>query len=138
MLVRLFVLVLVAVSPGCSGEVDNGAWRGEPQVTGTVTLDGAPLANATVSFETLTESSLVARTDETGRYTLELPEDANAAVGKYAVRVRMSPVSAGEGNAVSIERVPTKYNENTELVVDIFDGENTLDFKLDSAESVPD
>lgn len=138
MLVRLFVLMLVAVSPGCSGEVDNGAWRGEPQVKGTVTLDGVPLANVTVSFETLTESSLVARTDETGRYTLELPQDANAAIGKYAVRIRTSTVSAGQGQAVGIERVPTKYNENTELVVDIFDGENTIDFKLDSAESASD
>jgi hypothetical protein len=136
MLVRLLVLLLVAaVSPGCGREVDNGAWRGEPQVTGMVTLDGVPLANATVSFDTMNESSLVARTDESGRYTLDLPEDANSVIGKYAVRIRLSTVSAGEGNATGMERVPTRYNDRTELVVDVFDGENTIDFKLDSGSS---
>lgn len=129
-----FGLALLAVlSTGCSSEttVDNAEWRGLPDVTGTVTLDGAPLADATVSFESAANTSLVATTDALGKFTLNLEELGESAIGKYAVRIRKT----AEGDSAEGEGIPARYNEKTELVVDIFDGKNDFNFRLDCTEA---
>jgi len=100
-----------------------------------VRLDGEPLAKATVSFHRPEGSPLTASTDATGSYTLELTTEGNAALGKYAVRIRLSKPSLSESNPPEIKRLPARYNDNTELVVDILDGQNTIDFDLSSISS---
>jgi len=66
-------------------------------VSGTVTLDGQPLAGATVNFQPITDKSSAAqvatgsygKTDEQGRYTLRLidPDQPGALIGKHMVTV---------------------------------------------------
>ena len=73
MMLTFGLVLLVVLSIGCGSDstVDNAAWRGLPEVTGSVTLDGAPLSAVTVSFETTQDTFLVATTDAAGKFTLE-------------------------------------------------------------------
>lgn len=119
---------------GCGSEVavDNAAWRGLPEVAGTVTLDGSPLTDATVSFHSARQT-LIATTDKAGRFTLELKGAGESAIGKYVVRIQAPAASESEAGKDVI--VPSKYNVKSELVVDIFDGRNDFDFRLHGSDS---
>ena len=131
---RTLRVVVLSSILGCSqgvDEVDNAAWRGDPKVTGVVTLDGEPLVGAKVSFDPAVGTSLIAVTDESGRFSLDLTESGESAIGKYAVRILHSPAeSVGETDSGKPDRVPARYNRDTELVVDIRDGENSFNFSL--------
>lgn len=127
---QMYALLTVLVLSGCAGEPDNAKWRGEPEVSGVVKLDGIPLAGATVSFHQGTGSPLVATTDHDGKYALDLTGIEGSALGKYSVRIRRSSKSDVEGSSEIVEDVPAKYNEQTELVRDIFDGAISIDFNL--------
>ena len=72
MMLTFGLVLLVVLSIGCGSDstVDNAAWRGLPEVTGSVTLDGAPLSAVTVSFETTQDTFLVAL-----RWTLGMQGD---------------------------------------------------------------
>ena len=127
------LVLLVVLSTGCGSDatVDNAEWRGSPEVTGSVTLDGASLSAVTVSFETAENTFLVATTDAAGKFTLDLGDAGESAIGKYAVRIH---ATAGSDSTES-QQVPARYNEKTELVVDILDGKNNFDFRLESTGS---
>ena len=127
------LVLLVVLSTGCGPDstVDNAKWRGRPEVTGSVTLDGASLSAVTVSFETAENTFLVATTDAAGKFTLNLGDSGESVIGKYAVRIH---ATAGSDSTES-QQVPARYNEKTELVVDILDGKNNFDFRLESTRS---
>jgi hypothetical protein len=127
---QVYALLTVLVLSGCAGEPDNAKWRGELEVSGVVKLDGIPLAGATVSFHQATGSPLVATTDQDGNYSLDLTEIEGSALGKYSVRIRRSSKLDVEGSSEMVEDVPEKFNEQTELVRDIFDGAISIDFNL--------
>jgi hypothetical protein len=127
---QVCALLTVLVFSGCSGEPENAKWRGEPDVSGVVKLDGIPLTGATVSFHQATGSPLVASTDSNGNYALDLTGIEGSSLGKYVVRIRRSSKSDVDGSSEMLEDVPAKYNEQTELVVDIFDGAKEIDFNL--------
>jgi hypothetical protein len=86
----LWFLLLVALPLGCKGR-DPGT----VPVSGRVTLDGQPLANATVTFtpaeasgaRLLPQSS--GKTDEQGRFSLKVDtgQRSGAIVGLHRVRV---------------------------------------------------
>ena len=110
-----------------------------PGVSGTVTLDGQPLANATMSF--LPDDGQLepafARTDQQGKYTLQQTETVGGATpGSYKVRITTYEPPITESDppvAGAPERVPTKYNIKTELAATIKKVENNvIDFPLDS------
>ena len=79
---------LVAVAAGCGGE------KLAP-VSGVVTLDGAPLADASVTFQPVAQGGIdagsgsYAKTDAEGRYTLRTVtgDRRGAVVGKHVVRI---------------------------------------------------
>jgi len=108
LLVSLSLLIVVPVI-GCS----DGRLRTEP-VTGVVTLDGEPLADATVRFSPKVEGEGApgfARTNERGEYRLQTMQgnpDAGTLPGEYAVTV------------VKYREVPTGRRD-----VDVFTGEAT-------------
>ena len=122
----LFLLGLVA---GCtSGNMGS--------VSGTVTLDGKPLPNATVEFQPVdgTRPSYGV-TDENGYYTLSYTHSQSGAeVGKHKVKISTGGEDEDEqGNAIIIpEKVPAKYNYSSELIREVKPGSNTIDFQLDS------
>lgn len=105
-------------------------------LSGRVTLDDAPLAEALVAFvpETPGLLPLVARTDAEGRYVLhERPEKPGVAPGKYQVRI--STYSEGIPDAdppepTIPERVPARYNRDTILIVTVEAGRAAADFDL--------
>lgn len=146
--VSLALLPLTLLVAGCGGG-GNAA-----TVTGTVTLDGAPLPNAVVTFSPADgEQNAIGRTDSQGRYELYRRDEAGAVLGEYTVRITGTPdpgsaqsTSAGSddylaqvsGTASSSsttafkDPVPAKYNTQTELTATVQAGANDIDFDLQS------
>ena len=113
---------LVLTTIGCGG----------PQfghVHGQVTLDGEPLVGGTVQFQPDGGSPAFGVTDEKGRYKLEWSSDQGGApVGKHKVRI----TSFDESKRHIKERVPAKFNRQTELVRDVIGGDQIFDFHLET------
>ena len=111
-------------------------------VTGVVTLDGQPLSLAVVAF--VAENGLASgtNTDQDGRYTLNLPKgSASNVVGKCQVRIttERETVRTPDGRLAvpgQAERLPAKYNSQSELSVTIKPGrKNVFNFDLTSESS---
>ena len=108
-----------------------GCGKGGPKVvpvSGRVTLDQQPLANADIMFyhdSSDVESS--GRTDEQGNYSLSVMQDKRrgAAVGTH--RVRISQIERG---AKIVDRVPRQYNKASKLTFTVPDG-GTKDANFD-------
>ncbi len=101
-------------------------------VKGTVTLNGQPLAQATVGFESSEDGSIcMGATDKAGRYEL-FTQRANAApgaaVGEHRVRIE-KPLISKDG---ATEMLPSRYNSSTDLTADVKPGENEINFDLTS------
>ncbi len=128
---RVLIVVSVLLA-GCPGRSDLG------QVTGKVTLDGKPLADARVEFSPTQQGSIATgRTDASGEYSLMFSRDvAGASLGENLVRISTYDVDYVEGKGeISIpERVPAKYNRSSDLKVTVEPGKNRHDFKLKSGE----
>lgn len=114
----------------------------ETSALGTVTLDGVPLTNAIVSFEDPSGAVLTSPTDGAGHFELHPPEGASRLpTGKYLVRIRSAESSKPDGASGSpngtseTSVIPARYNDESELVRDIFSGENTIDLRLESGQS---
>jgi hypothetical protein len=107
-------------------------------VSGRVTLDGKPLANATVTFQPIAEGKDVnpgpgsyGKTDADGRYALRVvgEELEGAYVGRHRVEVqafareRADPNSDTERAPPSL--VPRKYNFESTLTFEVKPGGST-------------
>ena len=113
-------LLVLCLFAGCSGEQFG-------DVTGKVTLDGEPLVGATVEFQPEDGSPAYGVTDERGNYKLLFSSDQQgAALGKHQVRI----FSFNEGRPREKERVPVKYNRQSDLVREVKRGDQTFDFDL--------
>lgn len=94
-LCRSLPVIVVALSlPGCSGEGPQTTY----QVTGTVTMVGAPVADAMVVFVgDDKQPAATGRTDSTGKYTLTTYEAGDGAVeGKYVAIVIKADAAKNE------------------------------------------
>ena len=136
----LLGLVLVFVS-GCGSE------KLAP-VSGTVTLDGKPLAGATVSFQPTAEREGIeaplgstGKTNDKGEYTLQtITGKPGAVVGKHKVAISRHAQQVGDSDARAPrggwplkDQVPTQYNEQTTLTYDVpAGGSDKADFALKS------
>lgn len=122
-----FALVL---SAGC-GDVPDNLGR----VSGKVTLDGQPLANATVVFSPKTAASQsIAVTDANGEYSLLYAAKIRGAEpGEHRVAVSTFTEGDPDGDppvAKVAERVPYKYNLRSELSATVSRGKNTVNLDL--------
>ena len=120
--VRRFVCLLgvLLFLLGCGGQRFGN-------VSGKVTLDGEPLAGATVEFSPEGGSPAYGVTDEHGRYKLFFSSDQNGApVGKHRVRI----TSFNEAKPRIKERVPLKYNRQSELTCEVAGGKQEFNFDL--------
>lgn len=119
------VIVLVV---GC----DRGDLPDLAPVSGTVTMDGQPLANKEVVFAPKGGRPSVGRTNEQGQYTMmytvEIP---GAIIGEHKVIIS-TPLPEGGNYAGYRETVPKKYNVNSELQTEVTSGRNRKDFDLKS------
>ncbi len=121
---RLILIGVLAALAGCSGGPKI------VPVSGTVTLDGKPLANALVAFNPAAPAGKIEAagpgsmgvTDEQGRYALKIigtdGKTVGAVVGEHRVRISTSDITSDSGGDVAArrkEQVPAMYNANTTL-----------------------
>jgi hypothetical protein len=148
--VTLFAAVLLVVA-GCGGSSGPAV----APVTGSVTLDGAALPNAMVTFVPDGGGpAATGQTDAGGKYSLSTAGKKGAVLGKHKVKVtslqtqgaatelQVSPDTYGqkssgdyaqESQAQSVqEKIPEKYNTQSELTFDVVSGENTYDIPMTS------
>ncbi len=125
----LSCFVLLA-SAGCGGS-NLG------QVAGTITLDGKPLANASVSFTPLNTtggespgSSGV--TDSNGKYSLSLviAQDSGAVVGKH--KVVISKIFESASDVATPQELANASLPFHDFTFEVKSGSNTADFNLES------
>ncbi len=123
---RAAVAVVLATLLGGCGRSDLPPLGG---VSGTVTLDGTPLAGAQVVFiPDGPGRSALATTDSAGRYELAYLRDIPGAdVGTHSVRITTATEDRG-----GKEILPDRYHVKTELKATVEAGVNTLDFPLES------
>ncbi len=140
--VATFAAMVVFFLAGCGGGSD------QPDlglVTGTVTLDGAPLTNTAIMFSPVDGRPALGKTDAQGKYELTYIRDTKGCkVGKCKVEIGNLE---GEDEEVGADgeqttdskpanskkpRIPSKYNTKTELEANVKPGENTFNFDLKS------
>ncbi len=128
---RWLLLLPLAVGIGC----------GPPPyhpVSGTITLDNRPLEGAFISFMPEGDRGVPSfgNTDAAGRYTLTHGAELQGApAGEY--RVRISTYKGGNDEVdppipAKPERIPSKYNLQTDLLRTVAPGPNEFNFELDS------
>lgn len=151
MLYTRFLLAIVLTLPFIAG--CGGAKFSTEFVEGIVTLDGAPLADAVVSFSPTGSSGKYAsgRTDATGKYVLTAMqgggEGKGTLAGEYVVLVTKHEVkqlstprpNQGGGPPITTETVntlPAVYNDAkaAKLTATVASGQNKFDFDLSSKE----
>jgi len=109
-------------------------------VSGTVTMDGKPLANANVNFQPIGSDKEVGpgsygKTDANGHYSLRLiatKERTGAVVGKHKVSITLELKDQSD---VSREKqpIPARYNAKSTLEIDVpSGGKDDANFSLDS------
>jgi hypothetical protein len=132
----LFALCLAGVA-GC------GPWTGgRMAVTGTVALDGEPVDWGSIVFvpaEGGDGGQKAGGRIENGKYAL--PAVSGLVPGKYRVEIRWDRktgrqirIPGQEPDLMDETRqvVPARYNTKSDLIVDLQQGRNTLDFDLRS------
>jgi len=128
------LLGVVATSLGCGNSSSRGAVRG------SVTLDGMPLDDATITFapEAAGQDKAAWTMTKQGKYSI--PAVTGPAVGPSRVEIRASRKTGKQladtgpfGAADEMrEIVPPRYNSQSELNANIKSGDNIVDFDLKS------
>ncbi|MGH7201528.1 MAG: carboxypeptidase-like regulatory domain-containing protein [Planctomycetaceae bacterium] len=131
----LFIVVLMACGCGSEEEISLAP------VSGTVSLDGQPLPDATVTFAPQTQDLIAptsfGKTDAQGQYQLETTHTAEsgAVPGQHEVRIVL-PIEdvLVDGEFVSAEgQLPERYNKQTELTFEVPEsGTDQANFELHS------
>jgi hypothetical protein len=134
----LVVFAALGLAVGCSGSGDD---LPREAVSGTVTLDGQPLANGTISFSPAGGSGGPGGGGVIGGGKFSIPRETGLVPGNYNVALYASekraeqtkPAQAGGGKPAERpkELIPAKYNTSTELKAEIKKGGgNDLRFTL--------
>jgi len=134
---RTAACLLVAVTAGCGGRGDS-----RQAVRGTVTLDGQPLAEGTISFRPApgTSGNTAGRAIHKGRF--ELPAERGLPPGEYIVQIQsyertgrtVDTTDDPLGGPAAPERVPIRFRQTGQLKATVAaDGENVFDFPLTRA-----
>jgi hypothetical protein len=126
---------LLVLSTGC----DSGPYK-TARVSGRVTLNGSPLADAAVTFQPVATKGKDPGpgsggvTDADGRYTLTLvgKTTRGAVVGKHKVLITMyQKDDPADDRPKPVKRLPKRYNSKTELQFEVpSGGSDSADFNL--------
>lgn len=138
-LVMAYVCLSALLSlTGCASEQ-----RGGPQVSGEVTLDGAPLDYGLIHFESADKAGVNAAAPiEQGKFTLPSGNGLTAGSYKVSVTSAQPPVTETDPNkAMELaarpappEKILPKYNIATTLTADLkTDAPNTLKFEVSTS-----
>lgn len=141
---------LVAALVGCGGQNADYGQLGLVSISGTVTLDGEPVAGAAVYFYEPDESYCFGVTDAMGEYTMMLnSEKSGVTPGKKTVKISTASNPLGdaaespEGEMAeeedpdakaggASEQIPACYNKDSKLEIDVSASDSSLDFELKS------
>ena len=126
-----FMIVLEAslVAAGCNREKLPGLGR----VSGTVTLDGQPVPDASITFEGAQpgEPPSLGKTDSSGNYELFYSRGhKGATVGEHPVIISTYQGPTDESPDAKKETIPAKYNQKSELKETVKRGQNKINFDL--------
>jgi len=116
---------VLAASIGCSEDKFG-------QVSGRVTFEGKPVAAADLEFqpEVTGAAPSYARADDDGRYTLKYSASKTGAeVGTHLVKITTAR-RIDDGARKVKEKLPAKYNRNSDLLREVKAGDNVIDFEL--------
>jgi hypothetical protein len=120
--------IWLALIGGCGSQL--------PTVQGLVTLDGEPLPNARVVFESPDRPMAVATTDNQGRYDVMTGTQRGMATGNYQVAISAYETrDGGSESPVPILSTPKRYNsaQTSGLSVEITPGRNSeVNFQLET------
>ena len=150
--VIVMVCLLAVFLSGCNtGPKMNYAAANLVKAGGTVTLDGKPLPDAVVTFESPVDGTTAnGLTKSNGSYTLMFDSVmAGVAPGKKIVRISTTKKvlglniteegGGGEGadgkpkaTEKATELVPVRYNKDSELTVEVTSGQTRYNFDLKS------
>jgi hypothetical protein len=98
-------------------------------VSGTVTLNGEPLADASIVFESESGHSSLGSTDASGSFQLMAPGNQRGAViGLNTVRITSQLDAPPAPNWR--DPIPARYNSASELSAEVKAGENSFTFEL--------
>lgn len=131
-------LALTLLLTSLSGCGSGGDQPELGKVEGTITLDGHPLADAIVYFSPEGGRTSFGQTDADGYYSLEYTHHAKGAkVGRHSVRVSTAVDAEVDDDGRVLkpgfpEKVPPRYNEQSELAAEVKSGKNEIDFPLTS------
>ena len=116
---------------GCNKENAPGLGR----VSGTVTMDGSPVADAAITFEPEggAAGTSLGQTDANGKYELYYSRNnKGAAIGEHVVRINTYREIVDDKPQIVKESIPSKYNVKSELKAKVTRGSNKHDFALES------
>lgn len=135
------ITILIAAVGGCG--FFGGTQRGS--VSGTITFDGAPVAEGVISLQPTgdTEGPSAGGHVQAGRYTIAAARGPFP--GRYRVEITASRKTGrvvkaeglGDGNQTideSEQFIPAQYNAKSTLEVEIKAGRNTANFDLKSTD----
>jgi hypothetical protein len=127
-LVCLVSLLSFGAINGCGSNNDLAS------VTGKITLDGQPLADAAVVFSpTSAGTTSYGRTDSSGNYVMMFSDSEKGAwIGENLVRISTGDVGVG-GDQGKKETVPSVYNVSSTLRKTVEKKANRFDFELMSS-----
>jgi hypothetical protein len=133
MKLRCLILLALGLVAGC------GDSRFAP-VSGTIRMDGKPLANVSVIFqpngkEVNPGPGSSGRTNEQGEYSLQAMGTGvrGAVIGEHRVLIQPTVASGPDDTRpTSTVAIPKRYNYLTQLTFSVKQGNNTADFDLSS------
>lgn len=117
---------------GCSAKDQDRPELG--RVNGIVSLDGKPLAKALVVFAPEAGRSSAGVTDSAGRYELQYLHNVKGAVIGHH-KVQITTYYEDEDSVAALkakETIPARFNSKTTLTANVEDGEESIDFDLQS------
>lgn len=159
---RFLALSLMAIPLFCLGCSGGGDEVKLAPVSGVVTMDGRPLANAVVIFSPTKGNPSSGRTDTSGNYTLFYKERLKGAVpGNHNICIitappenpkkatdsevaEVLPIDTFASSETGVPRmklpkdtfkkdpIPERYNTKSELKKEVTEGKNKINFELQS------
>jgi len=127
----ILFLTIGLILTGCTG---SGVPLGK--VTGTIRLDGHPLKDALVKFIPVSGGrTALGNTDHNGRYEMRYTASSTGSpVGKVKVEITTAMEYQDEQGRTQHrpELLPDRYHQKSELLVDVTQRSNHLDFDLKS------
>ena len=123
----VLILGLIVCCGGCGGNPDLAT------VSGVITLDGSPLADAFVTFTPESNGTTsFGKTSSDGTYVMLFSDSQKGAfIGSNRVSISTGDISADSSGGIK-ELVPQTYNDESNLVADVKSGSNTFDWELKS------